>query len=191
MQWRPRAACRCYLISERGADPNRRGSRHFTALLAAVANKTDHNDWYLINEAGADVNAQSLEGATSLMMAAAHGKMKVLKALVAKGANVGAVMNHGGTVMGCAVEHKRAEATLYLLEEVGAAWGKPYPSYFLVVAAQAGFSEFVKPLLRHMRSKGLSDGDITELMAHAAFDLIRSELPIACLKLLAEEGEMT
>lgn len=77
---------------------------------------------------------------------------------------------------------------MYLLEEAGAARDQPRPVFLLVVAAEARLFEFVKPLLRHMRSEGLSEEDIARHLADAAFIAIHRAWPVACLKAFAEEG---
>lgn len=58
----------------------------------------------------------------------------------------------------------------------------------LVTALQAGFLEFIKPLLRHMRSTGLSDESVATCAGAAAFRTIRLGLPVACLEAFAEAG---
>lgn len=174
-----------YLVSECGMDPNQCSAR---PLLAALVNNSDRNALYLINEAGADVNAASREGLTPLMQAAMQGNMEVLNALMAKGTDVDAVTREHVMAVGYAVQQKQAEAALHLLEEAGAAWDQPTPSCLLLVAARVGFFEFITPLLRHMRSKRVSDGDVAQHLAGAAARAIAEGLPGASLKALADAG---
>lgn len=80
------------------------------------------------------------------------------------------------------------EAALYLLEKAEAAWDQPGPTYVLYVAAKGGFFEFIKPLLRYVRSNWASDEDVAQLLADAADFAIAAGLPVACLQAFAEEG---
>lgn len=66
--------------------------------------------------------------------------------------------------------------------------GQAHPPNLLVKAAETPFFEFIKPLLQHMRSKGVSDADIAQHLAHAAADIIGKGSPVASLKVFVEEG---
>ena len=94
-----------YLIFDRGVDPIvKAGSQNLTALHLAAS--TGHNEaaLFLINDVpGVDLNALLSNGATPLMISAASGTLQVVRALVAKGADMNAKDGDGKTAVAFAV----------------------------------------------------------------------------------------
>ena len=65
--------------------------------------------FYLLIERGAEVNVASRIGLTPLMMAASGGRIKIVKFLLDRGADVTAMDNKGRTARDIAVERKRVD----------------------------------------------------------------------------------
>ena len=85
------------LVVERGVDPNEARTDVWRPLPIAIDNGREQEAIFLINEApGVDIDAPIPGNLTPLMLAAAYGMMDVLRALVAKGAVVNAINDHGG-----------------------------------------------------------------------------------------------
>lgn len=66
--------------------------------------------------------------------------------------------------------------------------GPAEPIHLLVIAAKVGFVEFIAPLLQHIRSKGVRDGDVAQHLAEAAYAVIEAGFPLAGIKAFAEQG---
>lgn len=69
----------------KGANPDVRNSRSYTALMLAARHKKTRLGELLL-EAGADVNLRNKYGETAIMLASYHGQMDMVKQLHEKGA---------------------------------------------------------------------------------------------------------
>ena len=93
-----------------------------------------------------DIDAPTLRGSTPLVVAAAHGMVDVLRALVAKGANVHAKTEAGLTALHAAA-HKGQMATVRWLiahgadPRKGARWLDGVPRRASTLADHYGYSE--------------------------------------------------
>ena len=100
------------------ANVNAKNEQGFSALHLAISEKQRAAALYLINEApGVDIDAPESSGTTPLMLAAAHGLVGVLRALVAKGANVNAKNKRGFSALHKAIVRNQRAAALYLINE--------------------------------------------------------------------------
>lgn len=94
------------MLLEDGANVNQKDTGDNTALML-VCDK-DNPDIATVNDLldhGADVNAkENIVGVTALMNATMHGNAGVVRALIAKGANVNAKTDNGKTVLMFATE---------------------------------------------------------------------------------------
>jgi hypothetical protein len=88
------------LIFERDVDPNEPAGDGFSPLHAAIGNLKERAALFLTrNVPHIDVNVRWLEGKTPLMLAAQRGMLEVMKALMAKGAQVDQQDNEGRTAL--------------------------------------------------------------------------------------------
>lgn len=144
------------LVLEKGLDPCKGGGPgeitpfHFAVGRgAAVA-------LFFINECRIDLNVRGPGGGTPLMLACSLPVGPVIRALVARGADVNAVDDEGASALRYAIEDfKNEAAALFLLTEGGAAWedgpGRPVEQSLLCVAARKGMARVVKFILRRAR----------------------------------------
>lgn len=100
---------------QKGADPNRMSQDGDLAFIEAILSN-ENAALVLINKApNCDVNVvEPYDGETPLMVAAYRGRVEVLKALLAKGADPLAVNNEGKTALGMAMAQGQKECTAEL-----------------------------------------------------------------------------
>jgi len=116
---------------------------------------------------------------TALMVAAAGGMVDIMRALVARGADVAATTTTNGTslttALGLVASAGEEEGALYLLGEANAAWSVG-PWNALHTAARHGLVRLLKSVLRRMRGDGM--GTV----------MIAAQLPMAALHAIAGGG---
>ena len=102
-----------------GANVNAKEENDYSALAAAIIKEQRAAALYLINEApGVDIEAPTWRGDTPLIRAAGRGAVNVLRALVAKGANVNAKTDENDfSALHVAVLQEQRAAALFLVNE--------------------------------------------------------------------------
>ncbi|KAM9463319.1 KN motif and ankyrin repeat domain-containing protein 1a isoform 2-T6 [Salvelinus alpinus] len=109
-----------------------------------------------------DVNAKASQaGQTGLMLAVSHGRMDMVRALLAQGAEVNVQDDEGSTALMCASEHGHAEIVKLLLAQPGcdATLSDSDESSALSIALEAGHKDIAVLLYAHVNfSKAQSPG---------------------------------
>ncbi|XP_029619758.1 KN motif and ankyrin repeat domain-containing protein 1a isoform X3 [Salmo trutta] len=109
-----------------------------------------------------DVNAKASQaGQTGLMLAVSHGRMDMVRALLAQGAEVNVQDDEGSTALMCASEHGHAEIVKLLLAQPGcdATLSDSDESNALSIALEAGHKDIAVLLYAHVNfSKAQSPG---------------------------------
>ncbi|KAI2664462.1 KN motif and ankyrin repeat domain-containing protein 1 [Labeo rohita] len=133
-------------------------------MLAALAAVEAPKDMRVVEElfSKGDVNAKASQaGQTGLMLAVSHGRMDMVKALLACGANVNIQDDEGSTALMCASEHGHVEIVKLLLAQPGcdATLSDNDESNALSIALEAGHKDIAVLLYAHMNfSKAQSPG---------------------------------
>uniref|UniRef100_A0A8C4SEX7 KN motif and ankyrin repeat domains 1 n=1 Tax=Erpetoichthys calabaricus TaxID=27687 RepID=A0A8C4SEX7_ERPCA len=131
------------------------------AALAAVEAKKDMHTVEDLFSKG-DVNAKASQaGQTGLMLAVSHGRMDMVKALLACGADVNIQDDEGSTALMCASEHGHVEIVKLLLAQSGcdATLTDGDESTALSIALEAGHKDIAVLLYAHVNfSKAQSPG---------------------------------
>ncbi|XP_039614521.1 KN motif and ankyrin repeat domain-containing protein 1a isoform X2 [Polypterus senegalus] len=131
------------------------------AALAAVEAKKDMHTVEDLFSKG-DVNAKASQaGQTGLMLAVSHGRMDMVKALLACGADVNIQDDEGSTALMCASEHGHVEIVKLLLAQPGcdATLTDGDESTALSIALEAGHKDIAVLLYAHVNfSKAQSPG---------------------------------
>jgi hypothetical protein len=109
------------LLTERGADVNKKDDEGKTALMKAVESfhETNISSVKYFIEQGADVNAVNNNGETALILSAKRGNAEMVKALVAKGNVLSSKDKKGKSAWSYAMESTNS-AVMNLLENAGA-----------------------------------------------------------------------
>ncbi|XP_016357064.1 KN motif and ankyrin repeat domain-containing protein 1-like isoform X2 [Sinocyclocheilus anshuiensis] len=133
-------------------------------MLAALAAVEAPKDMRVVEElfSKGDVNAKASQaGQTGLMLAVSHGRMDMVKALLACGADVNIQDDEGSTALMCASEHGHVEIVKLLLAHpvCNATLGDNDESNALSIALEAGHKDIAVLLYAHMNfSKAQSPG---------------------------------
>ncbi|XP_018614732.2 KN motif and ankyrin repeat domain-containing protein 1a isoform X1 [Scleropages formosus] len=133
-------------------------------MLAALAAVETQKDMRVVEElfGKGDVNAKASQaGQTALMLAVSHGRMDMVKALLACGADVNIQDDEGSTALMCASEHGHAEIVKLLLAQPGcdATLSDNDESNALSIALEAGHKDIAVLLYAHVNfSKAQSPG---------------------------------
>ena len=141
---------------------------------------------------GVDVNVPQSNSTTPLMIAAAHCTLQVVRALVAKGADMNALDDKGMTAVVGAVAAGHAETATFLVT-AGADWDITVPitgclpSPLLDFVVGPGMISVVKAIVRRMRADGLEGAAIRERLERAATAAVAMR-SLPSLKALMEEG---
>ena len=176
------------LIIERGVDPNEADTDGWRPLPLAIDGGREGGVSFLINEApGVDIDAPIAMGGTPLMLAAKHGMVGVLRALVAKCANVNAKSKAGSTALEIAIRHGQEKAALYLVEKAAVAVYDPdAPMSALSLAADLFRRRLMRAIVRRMRADGVDSATVAAEMGGAALCAI--EKGVESLEAPLEEG---
>uniref|UniRef100_A0A3Q2C6A7 KN motif and ankyrin repeat domains 1b n=1 Tax=Cyprinodon variegatus TaxID=28743 RepID=A0A3Q2C6A7_CYPVA len=123
------------------------------AALAAVENPKDMRVVEQLFSKG-DVNAKAIQaGQTALMLAVSHGRMDMVQALLAQGAEVNIQDDEGSTALMCASEHGHADIVKLLLAQPDC----DDNSSALSIALEAGHNDIAVLLYAHANfSTGVS-----------------------------------
>ncbi|XP_064152674.1 KN motif and ankyrin repeat domain-containing protein 1a [Anguilla rostrata] len=133
-------------------------------MLAALAAVEAPKDMSVVEElfSKGDVNAKASQaGQTGLMLAVSHGRMDMVKALLACGADVNIQDDEGSTALMCASEHGHVEIVKLLLAQSGcdATLSDSDESNALSIALEAGHNDIAMLLYAHVNfSKAQSPG---------------------------------
>ncbi|XP_053336991.1 KN motif and ankyrin repeat domain-containing protein 1a isoform X2 [Clarias gariepinus] len=133
-------------------------------MLAALAAVEAPKDMRVVEElfSKGDVNAKASQaGQTGLMLAVSHGRMDMVKALLACGADVNIQDDEGSTALMCASEHGHVEIVKLLLAQPGcdATLHDNDDSTALSIALEAGHKDIAVLLYAHVNfSKAQSPG---------------------------------
>uniref|UniRef100_A0A8C1GM96 KN motif and ankyrin repeat domains 1a n=1 Tax=Cyprinus carpio TaxID=7962 RepID=A0A8C1GM96_CYPCA len=141
-------------------------------MLAALAAVEAPKDMRVVEElfSKGDVNAKASQaGQTGLMLAVSHGRMDMVKALLACGADVNIQDDEGSTALMCASEHGHVEIVKLLLAQPGCnpTLSDNDESNALSVALEAGHKDIAVLLYAHMNfSKAPSP--VSDRISHSA-----------------------
>ncbi|TDH13096.1 hypothetical protein EPR50_G00054500 [Perca flavescens] len=133
-------------------------------MLAALAAVESPKDMRIVDElfSKGDVNARASQaGQTGLMLAVSHGRMDMVRALLAHGADVNVQDDEGSTALMCASEHGHVEIVKLLLAQPGcdATLSDGDESNALSIALEAGHKDIAVLLYAHVNfSKAQSPG---------------------------------
>ncbi|XP_007547401.1 KN motif and ankyrin repeat domain-containing protein 1a isoform X1 [Poecilia formosa] len=133
-------------------------------MLAALAAVETAKDMSIVEElfSKGDVNARASQaGQTGLMLAVSHGRMDMVRALLAHGADVNIQDDEGSTALMCASEHGHVEIVKLLLGQAGcnATLSDSDGSNALSIALEAGHKDIAVLLYAHVNfSKAQSPG---------------------------------
>ncbi|XP_051923058.1 KN motif and ankyrin repeat domain-containing protein 1a [Hippocampus zosterae] len=133
-------------------------------MLAALAAVETPADMRVVEElfGKGDVNARASQaGQTGLMLAVSHGRMDMVRALLANGADVNVQDDEGSTALMCASEHGHADIVKLLLAQPGAdaTLSDGDESNALSIALEAGHKDIAVLLYAHVNfSKAQSPG---------------------------------
>ncbi|XP_071322700.1 KN motif and ankyrin repeat domain-containing protein 1-like isoform X2 [Trachinotus anak] len=129
-------------------------------MLAALAAVETPEDMRVVEQlfTKGDVNAKASQaGQTALMLAVSHGRMAMVQALLAQGAEVNLQDDEGSTALMCASEHGHADIVKLLLAQpdCDAALTDSDESTALSIALEAGHNDIAVLLYAHANfSKG-------------------------------------
>ena len=174
----------------KGANVNVKNEDGYSALEVAIRHGQRAAAVCLINEApGVDIDARDGHNRTALVLAAAIGDVAVMKALVAKGADVNTREALGLTPLRTAISHWHEEAALYLVEEPPVAVYEPdaCASRGALGLAATSLYRVMRAIVRRMRAEGLDSATVASEMGAAAHSAI-SMKKLEALKALVEEG---
>ncbi|KAM7018620.1 KN motif and ankyrin repeat domain-containing protein 1a isoform 1-T3 [Tautogolabrus adspersus] len=133
-------------------------------MLAALAAVETPKDMHIVEElfSKGDVNARASQaGQTGLMLAVSHGRMDMVRALLAHSADVNVQDDEGSTALMCASEHGHVEIVKLLLAQPGcdATLSDSDESNALSIALEAGHKDIAVLLYAHVNfSKAQSPG---------------------------------
>uniref|UniRef100_A0A671QZM7 KN motif and ankyrin repeat domains 1b n=1 Tax=Sinocyclocheilus anshuiensis TaxID=1608454 RepID=A0A671QZM7_9TELE len=133
-------------------------------MLASLAAVETKDDMMVVQElfGRGDVNAKASQaGQTALMLAVSHGRLDMVRALLAAGAEVNIQDDEGSTALMCAGEHGHADIVKLLLAQPGcdATLTDNDESTALSIALEAGHKDIAMLLYAHVNySKGQPRG---------------------------------
>ncbi|XP_073696675.1 KN motif and ankyrin repeat domain-containing protein 1b isoform X1 [Garra rufa] len=124
-------------------------------MLASLAAVETKDDMMVVEElfSRGDVNAKASQaGQTALMLAVSHGRIDMVRALLAAGAEVNIQDDEGSTALMCAGEHGHADIVKLLLAQTGcdATLTDNDESTALSIALEAGHKDIAMLLYAHV-----------------------------------------
>ncbi|KAI5615493.1 KN motif and ankyrin repeat domain-containing protein 1 isoform X1, partial [Silurus asotus] len=122
------------------------------AALASVESKEDMNVVGALFRKG-DVNSKAIQaGQTALMLAVSHGRIDMVKVLLASGSKVNIQDDEGSTALMCASEHGNVDIVRLLLAQPGcdASLTDNDDSTAMSIALDAGHNDIAMLLYAHM-----------------------------------------
>lgn len=175
-----------------GVDPNVQWGKGITPLLGNLRQQRARAALFMIEQVpGCDVNLGGPEGVFALTSAAQDGMLRVMRALMAKGADVDAVDDHGFPVIMFAFNARQEAAAVYLIEEAGASWKMPDPRYSLYQMASFNcMPRLLWALVKHLRRDGVGEAVVQQELAEIAAQAICEREPIKALEMLVSVGRL-
>nr|XP_057927841.1 KN motif and ankyrin repeat domain-containing protein 1a isoform X2 [Doryrhamphus excisus] len=153
------------LLDADACNVNQQNKAGYTPImLAALAAVETPTDMQIVEElfSKGDVNARASQaGQTGLMLAVSHGRMDMVRALLAHGADVNVQDDEGSTALMCASEHGHVEIVKLLLAQpdCDATLSDSDESNALSIALEAGHKDIAVLLYAHVNfSKAQSPG---------------------------------
>lgn len=170
-------------------DPNEQRGIGTTRLLGAWGKQHERAALFLIEQVpGCDVNLRGPEGITPLISAAQDGLLRVMRALVARGADVDAMVRCYPAIVIATIE-RQEEASVYLIEEAGASWAMPIRALSLFeLASRNQMPRLLQALVRQMRRDGELEVFVQRQLAETAAAAIQEGEPIKVLQDLVNAG---
>ncbi|XP_069556860.1 KN motif and ankyrin repeat domain-containing protein 1-like [Brachyistius frenatus] len=149
------------LLDAEVCNVNQQNAAGYTpVMLAALAAVENPDNMKVVEQlfAKGDVNAKASQaGQTALMLAVSHGRVDMVRALLAQGAEVNIQDDEGSTALMCASEHGHADIVTLLLAqpECDATLTDSDESTALSIALEAGHNDIAVLLYAHANfSKG-------------------------------------
>lgn len=177
-----------YLIFEMGVNPNEQWGVGITPLLGALGQQRERAALFMIEEVpGCDVNLRGPGGIGALTSAAMQGMLRVMRALVAKGADVNAIDAQGFPVVLNALLEGQEDAAIYLIE-AGASWRLPRAYSIFQIASGKGMFRLLRATVERMRQDGVGEEVVQKELAGAAGAAISTREPIKVLEELVGVG---
>ncbi|XP_007548903.1 KN motif and ankyrin repeat domain-containing protein 1-like isoform X2 [Poecilia formosa] len=143
------------LLDAEVCNVNQQNAAGYTpVMLAALAAVDRPDDMRVVEQlfSKGDVNAKAIQaGQTALMLAVSHGRLDMVRALLAQGAEVNIQDDEGSTALMCASEHGHADIVKLLLAQpdCDATLTDSDDSSALSVALEAGHNDIAVLLYAH------------------------------------------
>jgi ankyrin repeat protein len=181
------AAIRAEIV--KGSSPSQLNANSFDAVVTAInANTSFENVKFLLDQKGNDVNKLTHDGRTYIFWAASRGNVELMEHLIAKGAKVNQVDNHGYSVINFAAVGGQQNTKVYdLCLKNGADLKKDlsHEGANSLLLAISNDKDFV--LTNYFTSKGL-DLKSVDAEGNTAFNYAARSGNIPLLKSLIEKG---
>ena len=181
------AAIRAEIV--KGSSPSQLNANSFDAVVTAInANTSFENVKFLLDQKGNDVNKLTHDGRTYIFWAASRGNVELMEHLIAKGAKVNQVDNHGYSVINFAAVGGQQNTKVYdLCLKNGADLKKDlsHEGANALLLAISNDKDFV--LTNYFTSKGL-DLKSVDAEGNTAFNYAARSGNIPLLKSLIEKG---
>jgi ankyrin repeat protein len=173
----------------KGSSPTQLNANSFDAVVTAInANTSFENVKFLLDQKGNDVNKLTHDGRTYIFWAASRGNVELMEHLIAKGAKVNQVDNHGYSVINFAAVGGQQNTKIYdLCLKNGADLKKDlsHEGANALLLAISNDKDFV--LTNYFTSKGL-DLKSVDAEGNTAFNYAARSGNIPLLKSLIEKG---
>jgi ankyrin repeat protein len=173
----------------KGSSPSQLNANSFDAVVTAInANTSFENVKFLLDQKGNDVNKLTHDGRTYIFWAASRGNVELMEHLIAKGAKVNQVDNHGYSVINFAAVGGQQNTKVYdLCLKNGADLKKDlsHEGANALLLAISNDKDFV--LTNYFTSKGL-DLKSVDAEGNTAFNYAARSGNIPLLKSLIQKG---